>query len=216
MKKVVSIVLAVLMLASLSVFAFADADVVNPSVETKAAPEVDEASNVIEGVEVEKPVFELIVPSFEIPENASDDVKAELEQKVAAVKDVLDSVNGNQEMLNAIVNGALEVESARTADENAYDKSENAVASVSDLFFFDVKDDNGVSVLASEYVEGETPAVKVWVKIELPDNLMKVVQLVGDTWVEVPVVLNENGESGLEFSYSGVVLFVYNSNVEKG
>jgi len=213
MKKVVSLLVVVMMLASLSVVAGAE---YLPSISTKAAPEIEEESAVIEGIDVSNPEFELIVAAHKIPKDASDAEKAELEKKIVAVKDVIESVK-DQATLNAIVNGALEIESSRPAVENVYDTAEDAVACVSDVFFFDVKDEDGKSILASEYVEGETPAVKVWDKIALPKNLMKVVQNVGGTWVEVPVVaVNEDGEAFLEFSYSGVVAFVFNSNAEKG
>jgi len=207
MKKVVSVVLAVLMLASLSAFAFAD---VNPSVETKAAPEVK--SSEVFGTDAAITIEETVA-SDEIPADASDELKAELEEKIAQVKDLIEALK-DQSYLNAAVNGAVTVETNRTVVEN--DKAADAVYSVSDVFYVDAKDEEGKSVLAHTYVEGETPEVQVLVKVDLPENLVKVLQLVGDVWVEVPVVVDANGDPCLEISYAGPVVFVYNSNVEKG
>jgi len=200
MKKVVSVVLAVMMLASLSVFAFAD---VNPSVTTKAAPEFDADSVVVDGVDGNVSV------------ELTSSVDAEDEEVKAAIDAVLAAVTKSEDLAQAIET-VVAVETTRTIAADVYDTSEDAVPAVSDVFYFDAKDENGESVLATEYVEGETPAVKVLVKVVLPDNLMKVMQLVGDVWVEVPVVLDENGEACLEVSYVGPIVFVVNSNVEKG
>jgi len=203
MKKVLSVVLAVMILASLSVFAFAD---VNPSVTTKAAPEADESSVEAEGLEEEG--AEIFVELTAIAEAEDEQTKAAIEDAVAAVTEQADLV--------AVVEKAVVVETTSTIATEVYDTAEDAVPAVSDAFYFDAKDANGESVLASEYVEGVTPTVKVRVKVELPKNLMKVMQLVGDTWVEVPVVLDENGEPVLEISYAGPIVFVVNANVENG
>ena len=200
MKKVLSVVLAVMMLASLSVCAFAD---VNPSVTTKAAPEVDEESVVVEGFD------------GEISVELTSAVDAEDETVKAAVDAAVAAVTNNDDLAKAVESAAA-VETTRTIAADVYDTSEDAVPAVSDVFYFDAKDENGESVLATEYVEGETPAVKVLVKVVLPNNLMKVMQLVSGVWVEVPVVLDENGEACLEVSYVGPIVFVVNSNVEKG
>ena len=203
MKKVLSVVLAVMMLASLSVFAFAD---VNPSVTTKAAPEADESSVEAEGLEEEG--AEIFVELTAIAEAEDEQTKAAIEDAVAAVTE--------QDALEKAVASAVAVETTGTIAADVYDTAEDAVPAVSDAFFVDAKDANGESVLASEYVEGVTPTVKVRVKVELPKNLIKVLQFVSGTWIEVPVVLNEEGEPVLEISYAGPIVFVYNSNVEVG
>lgn len=213
MKKVLSVVLAVMMLASLSVYAFAD---VNPSVTTKAAPEVDESSVTVEGLpENTKVTVELTAAATEPDENATEEEKAEFEEKKEAVNNAVEAVTEQADLV-AVVEKAVVVETTSTIATEVYDTAEDAVPAVSDAFYFDAKDENGDSVLATEYVEGETPAVKVQVKVELPKNLMKVMQLVGDVWVEVPVVLDENGEPVLEISYAGPIVFVVNANVENG
>ena len=74
MKKVLSVVLAVMMLASLSVFAFAE---VNPSVTTKAAPAFEEDAVTADGSAVK---VELTSAA-----NAEGEVKEEIEAAVAAV-----------------------------------------------------------------------------------------------------------------------------------
>lgn len=211
MKKVVSVVLAVMMLASLSVFAFAD---VNPSVTTKAAPEFDADSVVVDGVDGNVSV-ELTAAATELDENATEEEKAEFEEKKEAVNNAIEAVTEQADLV-AAVEQAVVVETTSTIATDVYDTAEDAVPAVSDVFYFDAKDENGESVLATEYVEGETPAVKVLVKVVLPDNLMKVLQFVKGVWVEVPVVLDENGEACLEVSYVGPIVFVVNSNVEKG
>jgi len=213
MKKVVSVVLAVMMLASLSVFAFAD---VNPSVTTKAAPAVDESSVEVEGVAEDTVVTVTLTSAVpeEPAEDASEEEKAEIEQKKAAIEAVLEEVSQDASLtktLDAVV--AVET-SSELAD--VYVVSDNPVPVVSDVFYFDAKDQNGESLLATEYVEGETPAAKLRVKVELPKNLMKVLQKVGQTWIEVPVVLNDAGEPVLELSYVGPIVFVVDSNVEVG
>lgn len=202
MKKVLSAVLAVMMLASLSVYAFAD---VNPSVTTKAAPEADESSVEAEGLEEGAEIF---VDLTAIAEAEDEQTKAAIEDAVAAVTE--------QDALDKAVASAVAVETTGTIAADVYDTAEDAVPAVSDAFFVDAKDANGESVLASEYVEGVTPTVKVRVKVELPKNLIKVLQFVSGTWIEVPVVLNEKGEPVLEISYAGPIVFVYNSNVEVG
>ena len=213
MKKVLSVVLAVMMLASLSVYAFAD---VNPSVTTKAAPEVDESSVTVEGLpENTKVTVKLTAAATEPDENATEEEKAEFEEKKKAVNNAIQAVTNNDNLAQAVKSAAA-VATTSTKATDVYDTAEDAVPAVSDVFYFDAKDANGESVLATEYVEGETPAVKVQVKVELPKNLMKVMQLVGDTWVEVPVVLNEDGEPVLELSYAGPIVFVVNANVENG
>ena len=111
MKKVLSVVLAVMMLASLSVFAFAD---VNPSVTTKAAPEV-------EAVEVAG-VPGATVEAISAADAEDEAVKQAIEEAVAAVS----SEDGLAEAL--------------TAAEVVL--PEGAKAAVSDVFFFDVKDGN--------------------------------------------------------------------------
>lgn len=208
MKKVLSVVLAVMMLASLSVFAFAE---VNASVTTKAAPEVEaaEAQGFDGTVEAE-----LIAAATELPEDATEEEKAEFEEKKEAVNEAIASVS-DVAALSAAVNAAVVVESEREKAD-VYDTAEDAVPVVSDVFYFDAKNENGESVLATEYVEGEVPAVKILVKVELPKNLMKVMQFVSGTWIEVPVVLNDKGEPVLELSYAGPIAFVVNSNVEAG
>lgn len=215
MKKVLSVVLAVMMLASLSVMAFAD-DAVNPSVTTKAAPEVDESSVTVEGLpENTKVTVELTAAATEPDENATEEEKAEFEEKKEAVEAAVAAVTSTAALTKAVAE-AVVVKTTSTIATDVYDTAEDAVPAVSDVFYFDAKDANGDSVLATEYVEGETPAVKVQVKVELPKNLMKVMQLVGDVWVEVPVVLNEDGEPVLELSYAGPIVFVTNANVENG
>ena len=211
MKKVVSLVLAVMMLASLSVVAFAD---LNRSVSTKAAPDFDKNSIAVEGADVKSVSLKLITAGSKVSAKANDEEKAAFEENQASVKNVI-SLFADQAAIEKAVKEAVEVESSKEKSD-VYDKADNAVPSVSDIFYFDPKYENGESVLATVYVEGETPAVKVLVKFVLPDNLLKVMEFVKGVWVEVPVVLDENGESVLEFSYAGVVAFVYNSNVEKG
>ena len=202
MKKVLSVVLAVMMLASFSVFAFAD---VNPSVTTKAAPEADESSVEAEGLEEGAKIF---VELIALAEAKDEEIKAAIEDAIAAVTE--------QDALVEAVASAVAAETTGTIATDVYDTAEDAVPAVSDAFFVDAKNENGESVLASEYVEGKTPTVKVRVKVELPKNLIKVLQYVSGTWIEVPVVLNEEGEPVLEISYSGPMIFIYNSNVELG
>ena len=179
MKKVLSVVLAVMMLASLSVFAFAD---VNPSVTTKAAPSFEEDAVTTDGTAVK---VELTSAA-----NAEGEVKEAIDAAVEAVS----SEDG---LADALAAAGVELDAGTKT-------------SVSDVFFFDAKDANGESVFK------EDGSVKVKVKVELPKNLMKVMQLVGDVWVEVPVVIDENGEPVLELSYAGPIVFVTNANVENG
>lgn len=203
MKKALSIVLAVMMLASLSVCAFAD---VVPSIETKAAPEVDESSVEAEGVE-EGAVVTVEVTAIS-EEDAPEEIKEAISKAVAAVTE--------QSVLVEAVDKAVAVETTGTIAADVYDTSEDAEPIASDAFYVAAYDEEGNQILATEYEEGVAPTIKVRVKIELPKNLIKVLQLVGDTWVEVPVVLDENGEPVLEFSYAGPVVFVVNANVEVG
>ncbi len=86
MKKVLSVVLAVMMLASLSVYAFAD---VNPSVTTKAAPVFEEEAVTDDGTAVK---VELTSAA-----NAEGEVKEALDAAVAAVS----SEDGLAEALKA-------------------------------------------------------------------------------------------------------------------
>jgi len=213
MKKVLSVVLAVMMLASLSAIAFAD---VNPSVTTKAAPAVDESSVEVEGVDEGTEVTVTLTSAVpeELAADASEEEKAEFEQKKAAVEAVLEEVSKDASLTNTL-DAAVAVETTSELAD-VYVVSANPAPVVSDVFYFDAKDQNGESVLATEYVEGETPAVKVQVKVDLPKNLMKVLQKVGGTWIEVPVVLNDAGEPVLELSYAGPIVFVVDSNVEVG
>lgn len=225
MKKVLSLVLVVLMLAGLSVFAFAtETDSSNPpaptptlrpSQQNQGGPAFDTDSIEVEGLEDTSVFIELISEYTEVPEDATDDEKAEFEAKKAALADAVKALE-DQEALEKAVAEAVAVATNKTVAEDVYDRSEDAIPAVSDAFHFDAKNSEGKSVLASAYKEGETPAVKIRIKFQLPDNLIKVLQRVGDTWVEVPVVINEKGEAALEISYAGPIIFIYNSNIELG
>lgn len=203
MKKVLSVVLAVMMLASLSVMAFAD---VVPSIEARPTPEVDESSVEAEGVEEGAVVTVELTAISE--EDAPEEVKEAVSDAIAAVTD--------QAALTAAVENAVAVETSGTIATDVFDTSEDAVPVASDAFYVAAYDEEGNQILATEYQEGVVPTVKVRVKVELPKNLIKVLQLVGDTWIEVPVVLNDDGEPVLELSYAGPVVFVVNANVENG
>jgi len=211
MKKVFSLVLAVMLLASLSVVAFAD---LNRSVSTKAAPNFDRNSIAVEGADVKSVSLKLISAGSKVSANATDEEKAEYAENQTAVQNAI-SLFADQAAIERAVKETVEVASAKEKSD-IYDKAEDAVPSVSDIFYFDPKDESGKSILPRVYDEGENLAVKLTLKIDLPDHLLKVIELVDSTWIEVPVVLDENGDSVLEFSYAGVVAFVYNSNVEKG
>lgn len=171
MKKVLSVVLAVMMLASLSVYAFADG---NPSVTTKAVPAFEEEAVTDDGTVVK---VELTSAA-----DAEGEVKEALDAAVAAVS----SEEGLAEALKA-----AEVEL------NAEDK-----ASVGDVFFFDSKDANGESVFKAD------GSVKVKAKIEMPKNLLAVLQLVDGNWVEVNFAPDGKGGFSPVFSHAGVVAFV--------
>jgi len=219
MKKVLSLVLVVLMLASLSVFAFADeggdeSDLTKPST---TPVEYDEESIEIEGFEEgEGEVFiEVISEYTEVPEDATDAQKAEFEAKKEALAAAVKALE-DQEALEKAVSEAVAVATGRTVAEDVYDRSEDAIPAVSDAFHFDAKNKDGKSVLPNEYKEGELPTGTIRVKFNLPDNLIKVLQRVGETWIEVPVVINEKGEATLEIRYAGPIVFIYNSNVELG
>lgn len=219
MKKVLSLVLVVMMLAGLSVYAFASApaseETKKPSKETTGAPEFDEDSIEVEGLEDTSIFIELISEYTEVPEDATDDAKSEFEAKKAALANAVKALE-DQEALEKAVAEAVAVATDKTVAEDVYDRSEDAIPAVSDAFHFDAKNSEGKSVLASAYKEGETPAVKIRIKFQLPDNLIKVLQRVGDTWIEVPVVINEKGEASLEIRYAGPIVFIYNSNIELG
>ena len=222
MKKVLSLILVVMMLASLSVFAFAteaekagfDPSPVAP--EPSDAPSHDADSYEFEYEGFEEEIFiEVISEYTEIAEDATDAEKAEFEAKKAALADAVKALE-DQEALQKAVAEAVAVASERTVAEDVYDRSEDAIPAVSDAFHFDAKNKDGKSVLPNEYKEGELPTGTIRVKFNLPDNLIKVLQRVGETWIEVPVVINEKGEAALEIRYAGPIVFIYNSNVELG
>jgi len=222
MKKILSLILAVMMLASLSVLAFAaDLDKqenkpdANPnSDDGNLSPEVPEVSIEIYGYD--KPwVFDLLSQYTELPEDATDAEKTSFEEKNALINEVIKMLE-DEDALKKAVSEAVTVPTERTIVEEVYDRSEDAVYAVADVYYFDAKDSDGNSVLASEYKEEVVPSVKALIKMQIPQNLVKVVQRVGETWVEIPVVLNDQDENTIEVSYSGVFAFVYNSAVELG
>ena len=217
MKKVLSLILVVMMLASLSVCAFASALDDESDSPSPIPVEYDEESIEIEGFEEgEGEVFiEVISEYTEVPEDATDAQKGEFEAKKEALAAAVKALE-DQEALEKAVSEAAAVATERTVAEDVYDRSEDAIPAVSDAFHFDAKNKDGKSVLPNEYKEGELPTGTIRVKFNLPDNLIKVLQRVGETWIEVPVVINDEGEAALEIRYAGPIVFIYNSNVELG
>jgi hypothetical protein len=174
MKKVLSVVLAVMMLASLSVCAFAD---VNPSVTTKAAPEVESVA----------------VPGISgATAEAVSVADAEDEAVKKAIEDAIAAVSTEEGLADALAAAEVVL-------------PEGAKAAVSDVFFFDVKDANGESVFKAD------GSVKAKVKLELPGNLLCVLQFVDGEWIEVEFVPDGNGGFALNVCHAGPIVFVYNT-----
>lgn len=214
MKKFLSVVLVVMMLASLSVCAFAD---VVPSIEGKDVPAYDAEGIEVDGVDEGVEIIVVLTGFNDDPgEDASEEEKTAFNFKKDAMKKAIEIVTDQNALVDAVKN-AVKVESSREPATDVIDTSEDAIPIASNVFYveaFYVADYS--PAFAFDYVEGENPTVKARVKFELPKHLMKVLQLIGDTWIEVPVVLNDKGEPCLEFCFAGPVIFVVNANAENG
>lgn len=106
MKRVLACLLAVLLLASLSVTAFADDPV--PSVEAeKQVPTVSEAKDA-EGNDV---ASKIIITDFEDKETLPEDAQKQLDAAAEALKDLDALVDGNEDLKKLLNGAAVDAES---------------------------------------------------------------------------------------------------------
>ncbi|MBR0199683.1 MAG: hypothetical protein IJQ42_05910 [Oscillospiraceae bacterium] len=106
MKRVLACLLAVLLLASLSVTAFADGPV--PSVEAeKQVPAVSEAKDA-DGNDV---ASKIIITDFEDKEKLPEDAQKQLDAAAEALKDLDALVEGNEDLKKQLNGAAVDAES---------------------------------------------------------------------------------------------------------
>jgi len=227
MKKFLSVVLVVMMLASLSVCAFAaegGSEEGSSSKENKVpsppSDPIDVESAVIIGLEgygEDDVIWQFIGVTSEPEDWYPEEPEGEFYEKRESLIALLETLKDSDVLAKALEN-AVTIETDSVRADDVYDTSEDAVPAVGDNCFFDLLDRKTFkSLLADEYVEGEVPAVKVQIiKKVIPENLIKVVQHVGEAWVEVPFVINDQGQTVMEVSYSGPIIFVLNANAENG